>query len=70
MKQEYKKAFVIYSKACDLKNTSASNNKGELNYTRLATEQEYTTVFAYYYKDCDLENYGACYNLGVLYKNG
>jgi len=70
VKQDYKKAFDYYIKACDGKYAGACNNLGVMYHEGEGIGQDYKKAFDYYTKACDDNDGEACYNLGTLYFNG
>ena len=70
LRQDYKKAGELYSKACDLESGEGCFNLGGLYINGKGVRQDYKKASELYSKACDLGNGVGCFNLGFLYKKG
>lgn len=70
VRQSYYKAYELWKKACDMKNTDACNNLGVLYRKGQGVRQNLSIAKQYYSKACDLGNQIGCNNYRELHSAG
>ncbi|WP_216657436.1 tetratricopeptide repeat protein [Helicobacter pylori] len=72
-KQNFKKAFRLYKKACDLNNGRGCSELGMLYWSEKGVKRDkdnYIKAFQFFSKACDLQYAEGCTRLGISYYNG
>ena len=70
LSQDHRKAFELYTKACNGGNVEGCFSVGQYLSEGIGVRQDKIRAAAFYTKACDGGSALGCFNLGVMYDNG
>lgn len=68
--EDYKKAYDLSNKACEMNNATACSNLAVLYEYGQGVKQNFQKASELYSKACKMNDIAACYSLGSLYVRG